>query len=99
MYMFSNLKYPVQFFTCRENLYSYVWAFFYPFMATFWCPGTPKLSTAIQKITTLIESGRDDSNLAPFSPLHCTGTRYMALARAAVESLFFKSLYGVGLGH
>jgi hypothetical protein len=42
---------------------------FLKFMATFWWPGTPKLSTAMQKLTTLIDSGRDYSNLVPFSLL------------------------------
>jgi hypothetical protein len=42
---------------------------FLPFHGRFLVPGTPKWSTAMQKITTLIENGRDYSNLAPFSPL------------------------------
>jgi hypothetical protein len=66
MYMFSNLYNSLDAGkTCT--------AMFGPFLKIHGhflvAPARQKLSTAIQKITTLIESGRDYSNLAPFSPL------------------------------
>jgi hypothetical protein len=70
---------------------------FLPRYGPFLVPRHAKIVHGHAKNTTLLESGRDCSNLAPFSPLE-QGT-YMALARAAVESLFFSSLCVIGLSH